>query len=148
MTRTLRVDACRAGGAWVQTEIRVRIIRRLSTLVFCVAMCVLCVDAALAASGDTIGTIAQHVTDSIEGLAKLVIAGAFVAGMGFAVGAVLKFKQHKDNPTQIPAGTPIALMFIAAALMYLPSIFGTLGKTIFGDSYEMGNIRGTIDITK
>jgi intracellular multiplication protein IcmD len=36
----------------------------------------------------------------------------------------MKFKQHKDNPTQTPIGTPIALVFIAAALLFLPSILG------------------------
>ena len=29
-----------------------------------------------------------------------------------------------DSPTQIPIGTPIALVFIAAALQFLPSIIG------------------------
>jgi hypothetical protein len=29
-----------------------------------------------------------------------------------------------DNPTQIPIGTPIALIVIAAALQFLPSIIG------------------------
>jgi hypothetical protein len=27
-----------------------------------------------------------------------------------------------DNPTQIPIGTPIALVFIAAALLFIPSV--------------------------
>ena len=30
-----------------------------------------------------------------------------------------------DNPVQVPIGTPIALVFIAAALQFLPSIIGT-----------------------
>jgi len=29
-----------------------------------------------------------------------------------------------DNPTQVPIGTPIQLVFIAAALQFLPSIIG------------------------
>jgi hypothetical protein len=37
-----------------------------------------------------------------------------------------------DNPTQIPIGTPIALIFIAAALIFLPTIFNVAGGTIFG----------------
>jgi intracellular multiplication protein IcmD len=36
--------------------------------------------------------------------------------------AILHFKQHKDGPTQIPIGTPISLEFIAAALLFLPTI--------------------------
>jgi len=48
-------------------------------------------------------------------------------------GAIAKFKQHKDNPTQIPIGTPIALLFIGAALLFLPTILQIAGGTIFGD---------------
>jgi hypothetical protein len=36
------------------------------------------------------------------------------SGLGFSIGAILKFKQHKDNPTQepIPLSTLVALKFI------------------------------------
>jgi intracellular multiplication protein IcmD len=54
--------------------------------------------------------------------------------LGFSIGAIMKFKQHKDNPTQIPIGTPIALIFIAAALLFLPTILGIAGATMFGSS--------------
>jgi hypothetical protein len=33
-------------------------------------------------------------------LAQLMAALSFVAGFGFIIGAIVKFKQHKDNPTQ------------------------------------------------
>lgn len=69
---------------------------------------------------------------NLSALAKLITAGAYVAGFGFALGAIAKFKAHKDNPTQIPIGTPIALVFIAAALLFSPAIFGTTGTTLFG----------------
>ena len=108
----------------------------VGVIVFCLPL------VAAAATDKTVGTLATTVVTSISGLAKLVVAGAFVAGMGFAVGAILKFKQHKDNPTQIPVGTPIALIFIAAALMFLPSVFGTLGKTVFGDKAAKGSVGG------
>lgn len=32
----------------------------------------------------------------------------------------------------MPVGTPIALLFISAALIFLPSIFSASGGTIFG----------------
>ena len=34
--------------------------------------------------------------------------------------AIFKFKQHKDNPTQVPVGTPVAMLAISAALVFLP----------------------------
>lgn len=97
-----------------------------------------------AATDYAIGSIAKNVTKSMSDIAKLITAGSYVAGFGFAVGAILKFKAHKDNPTQIPVGTPIALIFIAAALIFLPQIFGTTGKTLFGTSgAAVGGATGT-----
>ena len=77
----------------------------------------------------SIGSIAASITQSFTNLAKLITAGSYIAGFGFSIGAIMKFKQHKDNPTQIPVGTPIALIFIGAALLFLPSILAAHGKT-------------------
>lgn len=90
----------------------------------------------------TIGSVAANITDTMSSLAKLITAGSYVAGFGFAVGAILKFKAHKDNPTQIPVGTPIALIFIAAALIFLPTIFGVSGVTMFGSGASTGGTEG------
>ena len=80
----------------------------------------------------TLGGMASQITDSFESLTKLITAGSYLAGLAFSIGAIMKFKQHKDNPTQIPIGTPIALVFIAAALLFLPTILGVAGSTMFG----------------
>jgi intracellular multiplication protein IcmD len=53
-----------------------------------------------------------------------------VAGMAFTVGAIVKFKAHKDNPTQIPIGQPIALLFVGAGLLFVPSVMKTSGETL------------------
>ncbi|MES2204260.1 MAG: type IV secretion protein IcmD [Pseudomonadota bacterium] len=81
-----------------------------------------------------IGTVAGNVTDTFQEIAQLITAASYVAGLGFAVGAILKFKAHKDNPQQITVGVPIALMFVAAALIFLPSMFDVAGGTLFGSS--------------
>lgn len=87
-------------------------------------------------SGDvmslTLGDMAASITKSFNSIAKLVTGGAYVAGMAFAVGAIIQFKAHKDNPTQVPIGKPIALVLIAAALIFLPTILSTTGSTMFG----------------
>lgn len=87
---------------------------------------------AFADSSMTLGGMASQIITSFTSLTKLITAGSYLAGMGFSVAAIMKFKQHKDNPTQIPVGTPIALIFIAAALLFLPSILGVTGSTMFG----------------
>ena len=90
----------------------------------------------------SIGSIAKSVTHSMGGMAKLITAAAYVGGFGFAVASILKFKAHKDNPTQIPVGTPIALLFVAAALIFLPEIFGSAGKTVFNSTTGTGGTAG------
>ncbi len=92
----------------------------------------------------TIGGMADQITNSFKNLAKLITAGSYLAGLGFAVGAIMKFKAHKDNPTQIPIGTPIALVFIAAALLFLPTILGMTGQTMFGTKGSTATPKGTI----
>lgn len=87
-----------------------------------------------AAAGQSIGSMASNITSSFTNLTKLITAGSYLAGLGFSIGAIMKFKQHKDNPTQIPIGIPIALVFIAAALLFLPTILGVTGATMFGGS--------------
>lgn len=84
-------------------------------------------------SSTSIGDIASSITGSFTNLTKLITAGSYLAGLGFSVGAIMKFKQHKDNPTQVPIGTPIALVFIAAALLFLPTILSVSGETTSGE---------------
>ncbi|KTD19356.1 protein IcmD (DotP) [Legionella lansingensis] len=98
----------------------------------------------VAASGKTLGNMASSITGSFTSIAKLITAGSYLAGLGFSIGAIMKFKQHKDNPTQIPIGTPIALVFIAAALLFLPSILGVAGQTMFGETGSVAGPSGTI----
>jgi intracellular multiplication protein IcmD len=77
----------------------------------------------------TIGGVAESITDSLSSLTKLITAGAYLSGLAFSLSGILKFKQHKDNPTQIPVGTPIALLFVGAILLFLPSILNKTGTT-------------------
>lgn len=99
-----------------------------------------------AASGSapsgTIGEVASNLQQSFGSLAEVITAGAYIAGMGFVMGAIFKFKAHKDAPTQIPIGTPIALLFIGAAMIFLPQVFSIAGTTLFGSTASVGGIDG------
>ena len=92
----------------------------------------------------SLGDVATNVTKTFGKLAKMITAVAYIAGLGFSVGAIMKFKQHKDNPTQIPIGTPVAMLFIAAALIFLPTIMSITGQTIFGTEGKVGGPSGYI----
>ena len=99
----------------------------LSALVVCFGL--ISLDAL--ASGMSLGAVATQITGSFSTVTKVITGGSYLAGIAFAISAIMKFKQHKDNPTQIPIGTPIALLFIAAALLFLPSVLGVAGQTLF-----------------
>lgn len=105
--------------------------------------------ATVAIAGQTtsggIGGVAENVTGNLAAVARLITAASYVAGMAFAVGAIVKFKAHKDNPTQIPIGTPIALLFVGAALIFVPTVFRVGGATLFGSSGEVAGASGIAD---
>ena len=87
----------------------------------------------------TLGSMAAKVTDSFEQIGLLITSGSYIAGLAFSVGAIMKFKQHKDNPTQIPIGTPISLVLIAAALLFMPTLLKSVGSTMFGTASTAGS---------
>lgn len=122
-----------------------RVILALLTLACLTATAVFAGEAGGDASTGGIGGVADNVTGNLAGVARLITAASYVAGMAFAVGAIVKFKAHKDNPTQIPIGTPIALLFVGAALIFVPTVFSVSGATLFGGSGEVAGVSGVTD---
>lgn len=95
-------------------------------------------------TGTTLGSIASSVTSSFTNLTKLITAGSYLAGLGFSVGAIMKFKEHKDNPTQVPIGTPIALDVLAAVLLYLPSILDSTAAASVENAVSSGELSASV----
>lgn len=106
--------------------------------------CMLGLSAAVAkgASPGSIGGIPTNLTN-IGSLAQLITTATYIAGFAFAVGSIIKFKQHKDNPTQPPISMPIVFLFVAAALIFLPAVFRSIGGTLF-ESYSTAVVDGTL----
>ncbi|HLF66771.1 MAG TPA: type IV secretion protein IcmD [Gammaproteobacteria bacterium] len=94
-------------------------------------------------TGLTLGGVADQITGSFFQLGKLMIAISYLAGIGFCIASMFKFKQHKDNPTQIPLGTPLALLTLGIILVFMPSLFGPAGTTLFGSATQGGGFTGT-----
>lgn len=106
--------------------------RQVCMLAVCVGLMVLA--DSVCATNVTLGTMASSITNSFKSITKMVTGGCYIAGLAFSVTAILQFKQHKDNPTQVTIGKPIALVFIAAALLFMPSVLSVAGYTMFGSS--------------
>jgi|SaaInlStandDraft_2_1057019.scaffolds.fasta_scaffold124310_2 intracellular multiplication protein IcmD len=105
------------------------------------------VDVAMAAAATDLKGIADNVKDQIGAFANLMITIAYLAGVGFTISAVFKFKQHKDNPTQVPIGTPFSLLGIGVVLMFLPGIFKPAAKSILGTADVSSSMTGTMTKT-
>ena len=103
-------------------------------------------DSSTASNPDgSFGAMASTVTGQMSAFATLLVAIAYVAGIAFVIVALFKFKQHKDNPTQVPIGTPAMLLFIGIFLIYLPSLIQGGGST--AGLSEAGSAAGTADVT-
>ena len=92
----------------------------------------------------TLGTMASGVTATFKRLALLITAASYVAGLAFSIGAIMKFKQHKDAPTQTPIGGPIGLLIVAAALLFMPSVMDMAGTSLFGGDSKTASPSGYI----
>lgn len=119
--------------------------KRQSKVIICLALVALSTGA-LAAGGSsmTLGGMASQIITSFTSLTKLITAASYLAGIGFMVGAIFKFKQHKDTPQQITIGQPIALLIIGSALLFLPTILDIAGATMFGSSGQVAGPTGTV----
>lgn len=89
-----------------------------------------------------VGHVAETIVTSFSSVGKLMVAIAYLAGFGFVIAAIFKFKQHKDNPTQIPMGTPIAILVIGISLIFTPGIMKMGGETAGFGSSEAGGFTG------
>ncbi|MCS5711119.1 type IV secretion protein IcmD [Candidatus Berkiella aquae] len=91
----------------------------------------------------SLGDVADTITTSMTGVAKLITATSYVAGVGFALMGMLKLKAHKDNPTQVSLSQPIVLLAIAAGLVFLPSLIKTAGSTVWKGGGDTVGATGT-----
>lgn len=72
-----------------------------------------------------------NVLGDFSAIANLMGGFAYVMGLAFGVAAVLKFKQHRDSPTQVQIGHPIAYLATSVGLVFFPSLVTESAETAF-----------------
>jgi intracellular multiplication protein IcmD len=82
----------------------------------------------------TLGSIADNIRKNLAALVNLVYGVAGFVGVLFLLTGIVKFKAHRESPTQVPMTAPLVLIGIGAALLFLPTLTGVAGQSIFGDS--------------
>ena len=98
--------------------------------------------AASAFADNTIGSLAGNLSNQFKQIGQLMAGVAYVAGFGLTMTAMFKFKQHKDNPQQVPMGIPMAMLTIGVCLIFLPSFIAPAGSSIFGGTATAGGFSG------
>lgn len=88
----------------------------------------------LAQSGQSLSDIVSNVQGNVLTLGPLLTIISYIAGVGFAIAGIVKFKAHKDNPQQVSLSQPIVYLAVGAGLLFLPSIMASAGSTVFGGS--------------
>jgi intracellular multiplication protein IcmD len=90
----------------------------------------------------SLGYVANTVTQSFTGLVSLIYAISYIAGAAMTIASVFKFKQHKDNPQQVPVTTGIAMLCFGVGLVFMPSILNMGGITLFGSTAQTAGPTG------
>jgi intracellular multiplication protein IcmD len=80
----------------------------------------------------------NNMHETITQIIRLATAIAYIGGVCFSIIGLLKFKAYKDNPAQIPLGTPILLIAVSAGLLFLPTVFDIAKSAVFGEKAKPG----------
>ena len=86
--------------------------------------------AAITAPESNITDFVKNIVNKLLQVKVFINTFAYTAGIALVLGSLFKFKQHKDNPTQIPVGTPVTLMLIGAAMLAFPGVINLAGQTL------------------
>jgi intracellular multiplication protein IcmD len=78
-----------------------------------------------------IGAAAEKLTGTFASIGKLLVGSAYIGGFGFVIAGIFKFKLAKDSHGQIPFSTPIAIVGVGAALLFLPSLVQIVSQSVF-----------------
>ena len=90
-----------------------------------------------------IGDMANSINSTFSAISSLVGGAAYLFGLIFTVAGLFKFKQHRDNPTQVPVGTPFTLLGIGVLLIFLPNLITQSGSTVFSSGQTTGGASGS-----
>jgi intracellular multiplication protein IcmD len=90
------------------------------------------IEPAWAKEAQDIGDVFKNLAGQYTDIGFLIVGVSAISGLGFGIAAAYKFKQYKDNPTQIPIGTPVALLIVSVLMWFMPSLVSPAAKSLFG----------------
>jgi hypothetical protein len=70
----------------------------------------------------SIGDFANNLMGPVEVLTKMFEDIAIVAGVGFLFAALIQYKAHRENPSQVRLGKPISYLVFGVILILFPLV--------------------------
>ena len=92
---------------------------------------------------EDLGDVSCLIISQMDDIAALFVALSFICGIATVINSLFKFKQQRENPTQIPIATPIVMFFAGIFLIYIPSLIDTGQYSIFGEDGILGGTTGS-----
>ncbi len=92
--------------------------RYLKSLLSCLGILSLIPIPGMAA--ESLGTIANNLLVPATGIAHMLNLASVICGTGFLLAAVLQYKNHRDNPQEVPLSRPVTYLILGLALVLLP----------------------------
>lgn len=84
---------------------------------------------AFATTGD-LSDVSRNITTSASRLPGLIAALSYLLAVIFGISAIIKIREHVENPNQTPLREPLIRLLAAGALVALPIIYEAMRTTI------------------
>jgi len=88
----------------------------------------------LADSDMTLSASLASVASLYTQIAAIFTGAAYVAGLMLFVGAIFKFRQHREAPQQVPIGQPLTLFGLSVLAVFLPGFLDLTGAFFNNES--------------
>lgn len=98
-------------------------------------------------SGNALSEIMGNVVRDFDQIAFLVVnVGGYLLGLLFAAAAVMKLREHVDNPSQVPLKSVIIRFVVGGMLLALPSVYSAVATMFNGGANEAFESKNGVNI--
>ncbi|MCD6055635.1 MAG: icmD [Gammaproteobacteria bacterium] len=85
----------------------------------------------------SLGDIANNLLEPTRGITQLMYGVSYVAGAGMIIMALTQYKAHRDNPSQVRLGTPIAFFIFGVVFLMIPALSQHSASSVYVSQKEI-----------
>lgn len=95
--------------------------------------------------GDTLGSLMDNLRENASSIPNLLAGFSYLAGLAFGFLAIMKTKDHVENPGQTPIWDPIKRTLAAGSFFALPAVVRVVIETVGGEGegFSTGGFNGS-----